>query len=147
MNQEARDNYKTELEFYAEKLAYTSFANQDFPPLAQRGLTVENIKKFNVVFFFVQKLNGEDAPPTIELTVRYSLNLEINNDGRSSYEDATFTRLSGFYEDAIIEQVYKPEFGAFQHYNFDFGKPNAIQLFDAEFVLEEKLGIEDYDED
>jgi len=140
------EEYKKQLEFYAEKLAYTSFANQKFEPLERRGLTVDAIKKFNVVFFFSQLLN-EDGPPTIDLTVRYTLSLEIWNDGRSSNEEATFTRLTGVFEDAIIEQVYKTEFGPYQHFNFDFGKPNAIQLFDAEFVLEEKLGIEDDDED
>lgn len=140
------EDYKKELEFYAEKLAYTSFANKSFPPLEQRGLTVESIKKFNVVFFFVKKLTGEDEEDfRVELTVRYTLTLQESEN--SSTEDATFTRLSGFFENAIVEQVYQAEFGDYQHFSFDFGKPNAIQLFDAEFVLEEKLGIEDDEEE
>lgn len=137
------EDYKKELEFYAEKLAYTSFANQSFPPLEQRGLTIENIKKFNVVFFFVKKLTGEDEEDfEVELTVRYTITLQ---DSEGSTEDATFTRLSGFFENAIVEQVYQSDFGDYQHFSFNFGKPNAIQLFDAEFVLEEKLGIEEDD--
>jgi len=146
MKEQALDNYKKELKFYAEKLAYTYFANQDFPPLSQKGLTVDNIKKFNVVFFFTQKNNKKEKLFTIELTVRYSINFEIPIGGKTSYEEATFTCLSSFFQNAIIEKVYNPEFGSFQHYNFDFGKPNPIQLYDAEFVLEEKLGIENYEE-
>jgi len=138
----SRENYKKELEFYAEKLAYSSFANKSFAPLKERGLDVSNIKNFNVVLFFSQFLNKVGEEPTVRLTVRYTLTLEAK--GRSTTE-ATFTKQSGFYEDAIIKHVYKPEFSEYQHFNFTFGKPNAIQLFDAEFVLEEKLGIEDND--
>jgi len=137
------EEYKKELEFYAEKLAYTSFANNKFSPLKQRGATSDSIKSFKVVFFFIQKLN-KDGSTIVELTVRYTLKLQPP--GFNSDEEITFTKESGAFENAIVDQIYIPELGPYQHFNFSFGKPNPIQLFDAEFVLEEKLGLEN-DED
>lgn len=134
--QKERENYQEELKFYAQQLAYSSFANKAFVPLVQRGLDIDAINKFTVVFFFTQKLK-EDNSVYIDFTVRYTLMLEIGN----QLEEITFVRLSDIYQEAIIDKVYKEKFGPFQHFSFDFNRPNTITLFDADYLLEEKLGV------
>lgn len=131
------EEYKKELEFYAEKFAYTFFANKNHNELASIDLSISDISKFHVVFFFVTKRANEKEQEYVDLTVRCGVEVTKGD----SVKDLGFPLTPGIYEEAIAKKVHSPEFGPYQHFNFEFGKPNQIQLFDAEFMLEEKLGL------
>jgi hypothetical protein len=134
------EEYVKELEFIGEKLAYVAFTDEALPYFESRGVTEENVDRFNVTFFFSNALNDEGKIST-DCVVRFSVFLSNEN---SSNQELTFVYNNNVLLKAIIDKIYKPEFDKayIQHHTFKFGKPNIIKLYDAQFILEEKLGLE-----
>lgn len=130
--------YKQELEWIAERLAYTSFTNHGYDILNKRGVTHEDIKNFVVTMFFATYVS-EDNEPEVELDVQFTVYVEH---GTRNNQEITFMYTDKKILDAIINKIHKPEFNDVQKHKFTFGKPNPIQLFDAQLTLDEKLGIE-----
>ena len=132
------EQYKQELEWIAERLAYVSFTNHGYDILNCRGVTHEDIKNFVVNMFFATYVDYNNEPE-VELIVQFTVYVEH---GKRNNQEITFRFTDKEILDAIINQIHDPEFNDVQRHRFNFGKPNPIQLFDAQLTLDDKLGIE-----
>lgn len=130
--------YKEELKWIAEKLAYVSFTNHGYEILNRRGVSHEDIKNFIVTMFFATYIDDSNEPE-VELDVQFTVYVEH---GQNSNQEITFMFTDNEILNAIIKQIHNPEFNDVQKHRFNFDKPNPIQLFDAQLTLDEKLGIE-----
>lgn len=132
------EKYIQELEWIAERLAYVSFTNHGYDILDRRGVTHEDIKNFVVTMFFATYVDDNNEPE-VELDVQFTVYVEH---GQRNNQEITFMFTDREILDAIIKKIHDPEFNDVQKHRFNFGKPNPIQLFDAQLTLDEKLGIE-----
>lgn len=132
------EQYKQELKWIAERLAYVSFTNHGYDILNKRGVTHEDIKNFVVTMFFATYVS-EDNKPEVELDVQFTVYVEH---GERNNQEITFMYTDKEILDAIINKIHRPEFNDAQRHKFNFGKPNPIQLFDAQLTLDDRLGIE-----
>ena len=135
---------RKKLEYYAELFAYIMFANMHTNHL-YKSLTVSDISGFVVYIYFNEyepEIQGED--PIVEMNCRITIKGNTNKDGKKK-EDTQVMYVQEEYFNAVIDQIYEST-GAFQHYEYEFGVPNELKLYDAEFLIEEKLGI-DLDEE
>lgn len=131
------EEYTEQLRFIAEKLAYVAFTDDASDLLENRGASEEDIKNFNVNFFFTNYIN-DDGEVDTDFIVRFSVFLNTDNN-----QEITFLFNNDVVKRAIIDKVYKSEFDKayVQHHMFSFGKPNIIELYDAQFILENKLDL------
>ena len=132
------EKYIQELEWIAERLAYVSFTNHGYDILDRRGVTHEDIKNFVVTMFFATYVDDNNEPE-VHLDVQFTVYVEH---GERNNQEITFMFTDKEILNAIIKQIHNPEFNDVQKHRFRFGKPNPIQLFDAQLTLDEKLGIE-----
>ena len=129
-------SYEQELKFYAELFAYITFANIHTNHL-YRTTNVHEISGFNVYLFFNEyepEIPGED--PVVEMNCR----ITIKGSNEKGAQDVQIMYTEEVYFDAIIDQIYQST-GAYQHFEFSFDVPNELKLYDAEFLIEEKLGV------
>lgn len=127
------------LEFFAEYFAYAMFSNIADHHLHKR-LTIHDITGFQVHIFFNEYDADEDTEdPFVEMNCR--ITIKGKPDERNRENNTQIMYVQEEYFKAIIDQVYKST-GAFQYYEFEFGVPNELKLYDAEFLIEEKLGID-----
>lgn len=137
------NNTKQNLEYYAELFAYIMFANMHTNHL-YKSLTVSDISGFLVYIYFNEyEPEEEGQDPIVEMNCRITIKGKVNDYGKT--EDTQIMYVQEQYFEAVIDQIYEST-GAFQHYEFEFGVPNELKLYDAEFLIEEKLGI-DLDEE
>lgn len=131
------DQYKEELRFIAEKLAYVAFTDEAAELLENRGATEQDIKEFNVTFFFTNYIN-DDGEVDTDFIIRFSVFINT-----SSNQEITFVFNNKAIKEAIINKVYNSKFdnSYMQHHMFAFGKPNVLELYDAQFILEDKLEL------
>jgi hypothetical protein len=126
--------YKATWKDIGEKLAYISFTGPAYDILESRGCTYEDIEKFNVIIFCPTYLDEKTNTEVVDFTVRFSVFLRQG-------EEITFLFNNKIISDALVAQIYKKEFGVFQQYNFEYPRPNAMELFDAEYYLIELLNL------
>lgn len=124
---------KSNLEAYAELFAYITFINMKDNPL-YKSVDINSIKGFEVYLFFNEYEPGDE--PIIELNCRITI-----NDSEKEINDIQIMYVQEEYFKALINKVYKST-GAFQYYEYNFGVPDQLKLYDAQFLIEEKLGIE-----
>ena len=133
---------ETDLKFYAELFAYINFVNMSHNHLYKK-MDIKDITGFDVYLFFNEyepEVEGED--PIVEMNCR----ITIKGSKEKGFDDIQIMYVQEEYFDAIIEQFYQSS-GAFQHFEFSFGVPNELKLYDAEFLIEEKLGVKLEEED
>lgn len=121
------------LKFLCEKLAYVCFLEDKQDKLRMQGIDRNDIESFSVRVFIEQYIDEEETK--LDMSMRFSVNLTKNR-------SVTFVYTHDVFMPAILEQVVKlgPNEGS-QIHSFDYGKPNPIVLHDAEFLLEEELGV------
>lgn len=135
---ELKNKYEAQWKNIGEKLAYISFTNQGYDILSSRNITHEDIVKFVVLIFCFNYLGENDNKQAVELTVRFTVYVgELNNT-----QEITFTFNNKVILDALIDKIYKPEFGCAQRFEFNYDRPNSLELFDAEFYLMDLLNLE-----
>lgn len=132
-----KENYKEELSKIAEQLAYVSFTKHGYDILSKRGVTHEDINNFVVTMFFATFINDKNEAE-VELDVQFTVYVQH---GERNNQEITFMFTDREVLNAIINKVYNSDFNDVQKYTFKFGKPNAIQLFDAQLVLDHKLEL------
>lgn len=137
---ETREN----LEFFAEYFAYAMFANMHTNHLYKQ-LDINEISGF-LVYLFFNEFEAEEPgeEPFVEMNCRITIKGKPDERGKTKDTQVMYTQEKYFA--AIIDQVYEST-GVFQHYEFEFGVPNQLKLYDAEFLIEEKLGIDLDDEE
>jgi len=135
--EEQEQRYQAELKNICEKLAYVSFTNHGYDILNARNITHEDIKNFVVTMFFATYLDDNNITE-VDLDVRFTVYVEA---GERKNQEITFMLQDEEIINAIIEKIHDHNFGVTQKHEWTFPKPNAIQLFDAQLTLDEKLGI------
>ena len=133
-----KTEYETELKDIGEMLAFVGFTGCGYEILNQRGVTHDDIKHFVVTMFFASFINDENTTE-VELDVRFTV--YVNVKGSNTDHEITFMFNDQNILDAIIDKKHDIEFGYAQKHEWRFPKPNPIQLFDARFTLDEKVGI------
>ena len=137
---ETREN----LEFFAEYFAYAMFANMHTNHLYKQ-LDINEISGFLVYLFFNEfEAEEPEEEPFVEMNCRITIKGKPDERGKTKDTQVMYTQEKYFA--AVIDQVYEST-GVFQHYEFEFGVPNQLKLYDAEFLIEEKLGIDLDDEE
>jgi len=136
--EELIQTYKTELKGIGEKLAYVAFTNHGYDILSARNISHKDIKSFVVTMFFATYTDDENTTE-VELDVRFTVYVDA---GQRNNQEITFMFQDEEILSAIIEKIHNIDFGYTQKHEWSFSKPNAIQLFDAQLTLDEKLGIE-----
>ena len=121
------------LEFVCERLAYVCFLEDREGHLARANVTHENIKSFDIKVYVSEYLD-DNGEPVSEMTIRFTVNLLDGN------QHIAFQYYHPQFVPAMLEQLVVSN-GAWQQYTFHYGKPNSIVLFDAEYLLEEELGV------
>lgn len=137
-NMENLDQYKAQWKDIAEKLAYMTFTGPAYEILSSRNFSHEDIQKFNVTIYcriFSDEENGNDIE---DITVRFSVFLGSKN----NTEEITLQFTNKIIINALINKIYDGKYGVYQQYDFEFGRPNAIELYDAEYYLMELLKLE-----
>lgn len=121
------------LEFLCEKLAYVCFLEDKYDYFHMQNIDRDSIENFSVRVFIEQYIEEEETQ--LDMSMRFSLNI-VNK------PSITFVYNHEVFMPAILEKVVKlnPDEGC-QIHSFNYGKPNPIVLHDAEFLLEEELGV------
>lgn len=129
--------YEEQWKQIAEKVAYTAFTGQAFDQLSSRGCTQDDIENFNVTVF-ASTYKGENNCEIVDLTIRFTVYIKCGN----SIDEITFAFSNESIINALINQTHKIEYGVFQQYNFQFSKPNMLELYDGEYYLMQLLNLE-----
>jgi hypothetical protein len=113
-----------------------SFTNQGHDLFASRNISYEDISKFVVVIFCPNYIDEDTNKEFVQFTIRFTVYIGDNN------EEITFGFNNKIILDALAEKIYKREYGSLQRMEFEYGRPNGLELFDAEFYLMELLDLE-----
>lgn len=126
------------LKFVCEKLAYVCFLEDKEGQFKQQGITHEDIERF-IIKVFVEERYNDDEGIDLRMFMRFTVLISLPDD---KTREITFLYQHPVFMDAIVEQILEPsEDEPVVNYNFEFGRPNPIVLYDAEFLLEEELGV------
>ena len=118
------------LKFLCQKLAYVCFVRDE--RLRENGIKHENIKSFEVKIF-VDGYHEDDGSVDYEVAMRFTVNTNIQE-----VPEICFLWKHPVFMRAIAEKVIVLE-DTSQHHNFKYETaPNPIELFDAEYLLEQE---------
>lgn len=121
------------LKFLCQKMAYVCFVRDD--RLKQNGIKHENIKSFEVKLF-VDGYHNDDQSVDYELKMRFVVNTNVSAVPEVCFMWSNPTIMNAVAEKAIAMQELS------QTYTFKYEiPPNPLELFDAEFLLEQELGV------
>lgn len=124
------------LKFICEKLAYVAFLDDNHGHLKRAGVTHDDILSFDVKLHVSEYLaEDEDEEDDLELRFRFTVNIDDN-----PKREVSFQYYHKQFSPAILDQLIVSN-GSWQQYAFHFGRPNQLVMFDAEFLLEEELGV------
>lgn len=127
---------KGKLEFICEKLAYVAFLDDDHGYLKRAGITHDDILSFDVKLHISEYVSENDEEEDdLELRFRFTVNIDDK-----PKRDISFQYYHKQFSPAILEQLIAPN-GSWQQYAFHYGRPNQLVMFDAEYLLEEELGV------
>ena len=123
------------LKFICEKLAYVAFLDDTEGYLKKANITYNDILSFDVKLHVSEYLVEDDKEDELELRFRFTVNIDDNPS-----REVSFQYYHNQFSPAILEQLIVKN-GSWQQYAFHFGRPNQLVMFDAEFLLEEELGV------
>lgn len=131
---------KKYLKYLCEKLAYVCFIEDKDDQLKRLGLTHQNIEEFNVRAYINKYIN--DTSNEIEATVQTLISVKLLDNDAGKTHKITILYHHPVFSPAICKKVIDPNSKLdFDIVNYKFSRPNPISLYDAEFGLEESLGV------
>jgi hypothetical protein len=130
------ERYKDTWNKIGRKLACVSFTKQAYDFLTSRDLTYEDISQFGLTVFATKYLDSNNSD-FVDLMLRFTVFLNKNN----LEQEITFLFKNDTILNALIDQIYEEDFGAFQQYSFKYENLTPLEIFDAEISLLTQLSL------
>ena len=125
-----------EIEFLIERLAYVCFLESEPEIFKNADLKIKDISKFKVKILVEDNWvldRSQQNKERIQMNTVFTLYTSTNNQITFRYNHAIFMP-------AIVKKAVVPN-GTWQFKEFEFNKPDFLTMIDAEYLLEEKLGV------
>lgn len=121
------------LKFLCQKLAYVCFVRDE--RLRENGIKHENIKSFEVKIF-IDGLIDDEGEVDHEVAMRFTVNTNVHEVPEVCFLWKHPVLMNAMAQKAVVLEDTS------QHYTFKYETaPNPIELFDAEYLLEQELGV------